>query len=318
MDFFPDQDEFSQTLTFRLSGDTPSLRSGVLASGAFAPSALGPAALDSPPSLRSVALLPSVVECPHLSPTGKSMVSEGICDLCCCQVTELDARPKFTIGNKRISGVDYASGNVVTVHGVFKTFAEKPNIASIPKSTVAQVCELYDKVAKNTVMRGTQRLGVIAACLNQALIKDKKIWKEKKFLDLFNIRQKDFSKGENLLAAVHTLAVPTLADVIENFCNIIDLMDPRVVKLAVEFGMAFKSTHHTLVRASVSSVGAGLLFAFIELKPEVKKYLPRKKEFTLAAYSNMIGVTKSVIKEIYGKVLEILEEARSKREEEGE
>lgn len=248
-------------------------------------------------------------ECPHPE------IAEGICEKCFCQVTELDSRPKFTIGNKRISGVDYASGMVSSVHGVLKTFSEKPNISNTSKAMVSEVCRLYDLVANNTVMRGTQRLGVIAACLHQVQLSRGIVWREKKFLEHFSIKQKDFSKGENLLSAVVPLALPTLDIVIKNCCYNIG-MDPKVIPIAVRFGNLFKSTHHTFIKASSSALGAGLLWAFMEMKPSTKGFVSTKIELTLANYSSIVGISKSLIKEIYQTVLEVKNEAITKREEE--
>lgn len=246
-------------------------------------------------------------ECVH------SEVFEGVCEDCFCQVTELDSRPKFTVGNKRISGVDYASGMVASVHGVQKTFSEKPNISNTPKAAVLEVCRLYDLVAGDAVMRGTQRLGVIAACLRQVQLSRGIIWREKKFLENFNIKQKDFSKGENLLSAAVSLIVPTLDDVIRNCCHNIGLR-PEIIPVAIQFGKLFKSTHHTFIKASIFALGAGLLWTFIEMKPSVKKSVSSKLDLNLTTYSNIVGISKSLIKEIHLTAVEVKNAAKAKRD----
>lgn len=244
-------------------------------------------------------------------------VVKGICEVCFCQVTEMDSRPKFTIGNKRISGVDYASGSVATVHGVQKTFSEKPNISNTPKAIVSEVCQLYDLVTGNSVMRGTQRLGVIAACFHQAQMARGIIWREKKFLDNFDIKQKDFSKGENLLSSVITIIVPSLEAVITSVGHTLE-MSSAAINVAVKFGSAFKSTHHIFVKASTIALGAGLVWALIEMKPRIKKHIKLKIELNLVSYSTLMGVSKSLIKEIYSTVLEVKKIAEKKRAKEDE
>jgi len=237
-------------------------------------------------------------------------ITDGSCDECFCQVTVLDTRPAFSIGTKRVSSADYASGISSSIHGVIKTFNEKSNISDIPASTVAEVCALYDKVPG--VMRGVQRMGVIAACLNQSLMKKGIFLSEKKILLRFGIEKKDLSNGESLLSTVTTLTVPDLPIIITSACEIIGIKNPKVVQQAIEFAKLLKPTHHLFIKISAPIVGAGFLYSFLELKPEAKKSMSKKKEFNIQTFSKDLDISKTNIKEIYLTVLDVIDAARAK------
>lgn len=242
-------------------------------------------------------------------------ISDGVCDQCFCQVTVLDTRPAFSLGTQRISSADYASGISSSVHGVIKTFGEKSNISDIPAATVAEVCALYDKLSGKSVMRGVQRMGVIAACFSQSLIKSGKFLSEKKILVRFGIEKKDLSNGESLLSTVTTLLVPDLKIVITSACDIIGIKNQEVVRQAIAFAKLMKPTHHFFIKISTPITGAGFLYSFLELKPEAKAYLSKKKEFSLESFAKSLDISKTNIKEIYLTVVDIIAQARAKTKE---
>lgn len=246
--------------------------------------------MDLYPKQREIVLAGE--ECDHV-------INDSVCELCFCHITEFDSRPKFSIGIQRVSGADYISGVSNAVHGVFKTFSDKANISDFPKSTVASVCSLYDKISGKSVMRGTQRLGVIAACLNQVMIERKVFLGEKNILVLFGIRKKDLSNGQTLLASVVTLLFPKITDVIKGLARVIGIKNEEVIDLAVSFGEVMKSTDHLFVKSSVSAVGAGFLYTFIEMKPEVKNFISKKIEFNIQTFSKLSNVSKNIINDIY-------------------
>jgi hypothetical protein len=227
------------------------------------------------------------------------VINDSVCEKCFCYITEFDSRPKFSIGIQRVSGADYISGVSNAVHGVFKTFSDKANISDFPKSTVAAVCFLYDKISGKSVMRGTQRLGVIAACLNQVMIERKVFLGEKNLLVLFGIRKKDLSNGQTLLASVVTLLFPKITDVIKGLARVIGIKNEALIDLAVRFGEVLKSTDHLFVKSSVSAVGAGFLYTFIEMKPGVKDFISKKFEFNIQTFSKASNVSKNIINDIY-------------------
>ncbi len=226
-------------------------------------------------------------------------INDSVCEKCFCYITEFDSRPKFSIGIQRISGADYVSGVSNAVHGVFKTFSDKSNISDFPKSTIASVCFLYDKISGKSVMRGTQRLGVIAACLNQVMIEKKIFLGEKNLLVLFGIRKKDLSNGQTLLSSVVTLLFPKITDVIKGLARVIGIKNEEIIDLAVKFGETLKSTDHLFVKSSVSAVGAGFLYCFIEMKPDVKKFISKKNEFNIQTFSKASNISKNIITDIY-------------------
>lgn len=244
-------------------------------------------------------------ECSHPS------VHSGVCEDCYCQVTEFDTRPKFSVGgNKRISSVDYVEGNNTTsVHGVVKTFQERANLSHYPISIVKQVCGLYDKVADNSVMRGSQRLGVIAACLEQVQLQMGVFIGEKKILKLFDIRKRDLSNGQTLLSGKITLRFPEISDIIRSSCKLIGLHNQLAVAQAIEFGNLMKSTDPAFNKSTVNTTGAAFLYTFIELKPEVRELLTKKREFTLQSFATSVDLSKSTIKELYQKAREVIEDA---------
>jgi hypothetical protein len=241
-------------------------------------------------------------------------VQDGVCELCFCQVTEFDSRPGFSLGIKRISGADYASGTTSnTAHGVVKTFSEKSNISDTPKSVVLDVCSLYDKVSGKSVMRGTQRMGVIAACLNQIYLKKDIFLSEKKLLLLFGIHKKDLSTGETLLSLEVPLLVPKLSVIISNACQVIGIKNQSLINQAVSFGELMKPTDHLFNKIATPTVGAGFLYAFLELKPEAKTYLPKKKSLTLPSFSKELGVSSSTVRSVFLATKEVIEKSRSKK-----
>lgn len=247
-------------------------------------------------------------ECSHPS------VEDGVCNDCFCQVTELDARPGFSLGNKRVSSADYASGTTNSIHGVIKTFSERTNISHISKSVIADVSSLYDKISGKTVMRGTQRLGVIASCLKQTLLRKGIYISEKKLISLFGIHKKDLSSGDTLLSAVETLLVPSIPLVISNACKILGVKNKDVVCQAIKFSELLRHTHHSFTKTSTPSVGTGLLYSYFELKPSYKKYIPKTKLSLIETFSKELDISEITIKNIYATVIEVMETARSKKD----
>jgi hypothetical protein len=238
-------------------------------------------------------------------------IYNGVCEKCYQQIAGFDHRQKFTIcTSKRISmSADYASGDVVSVHGIFKTFSDRPNLYVFPKNLIAEVCNLYDLVTKKSVTRGTQRMGIVAACLDQVLKSQKTFLGEKKLLSLFDIRKKDLSNGRTLLSSVEKLIIPKISDIIKSLCKSLNVENRLVIEQAVSFGNIMKTTHHSFNKSSVASVGASFLYSFIDLKPEVKKYIKNKK-ITLASFSEISGVSLLTIKNLHAATLSVIEKSR--------
>lgn len=234
-------------------------------------------------------------ECVHTS------VSQGcVCEGCGCHTIELDFRPKYDPkGSRRMTSSDPGCTTMV-VDGVAKTFESSTNLTRFPKNIVAEVSRLYKEVAVvDGVVRGNKRKGILAACLMAVQAQHNEYSTEKHITDSFGISKKELTEGIKLVQPHKEVIIPGVKDLVKTHARNIGMSCVEEINKASRFAHELEGTHQDFNRSSNSSVAAGLLYLFLELKPAAQKDLDIT--FTLKNFASAVNVSEATLQGIIVK-----------------
>jgi len=192
---------------------------------------------------------------------------------------------------------------------VFTEIASKAKLQGIPKIIVEQAKTYYKVISENSIHRGSNRSGLIAACMYMACQKENVPRSTKEVASLFKINIQDMTKGCKKFKEIFRLNNIEIVkinssnplDYIDRFCSNLQLSDD--IKYVCEF-VAIKSlsSQHNIVEDNTSpSIAAGTIFLVVNLL----NYLITKKNVAQACKISEVTISKCY-KKLYKYKLELL------------
>ena len=192
---------------------------------------------------------------------------------------------------------------------VFTEIASKSKSHGIPNMIIEQAKAYYKIISEKSIHRGSNRNGLIAACIYMACKKEKVPRSTKEIAAIFNIDIQDMTKGckkfkeifrlNNIEITKNNSSNPL--DYIERFCSNLQILDD--VKYVCEF-VAVKSisSNHNIVMDNTSpSIAAGTIFLVINLL----NYPITKKNVAIACKISEVTISKC-FKKLNNHKLELL------------
>ena len=179
---------------------------------------------------------------------------------------------------------------------VFTEIASKTKSFGIPKIIVEQAKTYYKIISENSIHRGSNRSGLIAACMYMACQKENVPRSTKEIASIFNINIQDMTKGCKKFKEIFRLNDIEIVkinssnpmDYIDRFCSNLQLSND--IKYICEF-VAIKalSSKNNIVEDNTSpSIAAGTIFLVVNLL----NYMITKKHVAQACKISEVTISK--------------------------